>query len=248
MKVIKPIKLPVLTRIVERARQPELHVAAMLGFPLGMPRALLDEMAFWKTVAEALGESGVVDEGFAKARGELLVAGSFFAPGGVPLPASYVRVKVGAADKRLAVIGDRLWQDHAATPPEPMTSMPIDWAHAYGGPRFDRNPYGKGIELLSGGGRAIPLPNIDQYGAILRSPADRPEPAGFLPMDITFAQRRARAGTYDQRWFDEHFPGLPSDAAPTFFNVAPEDQWIEGFFRGDEEILVENMHPERPRM
>ncbi len=220
----------------------------MLGFSLDAPRALLDEMAFWSTVADALGASGVVDEGFAKCRGELLVAGSFFAPDGMPLAASYVRTRVGAADKRLAVVGNRLWKDHAATDPEPMVSMPIDWAHAFGGPRFDRNPYGKGIDPLVSGGLAIPLPNVDHYGAITRSPADRGQPAGFLPMDVTFAQRRARAGTYDQHWLDEHFPGLAADAAPTFFNVAPEDQWIEGFFRGDEEILVENMHPERPRI
>src|SRR5580693_7575106 len=107
MKIIKPVKLPILTRVTERARKPELHVAAMLGFPLHAPRALLDELAFWKTVAEALGPSGAVDEGFAKARGELLVAGSFFAPGGVPVPASYVRVQLGAVDKRLAIVGDR---------------------------------------------------------------------------------------------------------------------------------------------
>jgi hypothetical protein len=50
MKVIKPATLPVLTRVLERARRPELHVAAMLGFPLGSPRALLDEMAFWAAV------------------------------------------------------------------------------------------------------------------------------------------------------------------------------------------------------
>jgi uncharacterized protein YjbI with pentapeptide repeats len=248
MKVAKPVKLPILTRVVERARKPELHVATMLGFPLDAPGALLDELAFWSTVADALGPSGAVDEGFAKVRGELLVAGSFFAPAGEPLGASYVRAKAGVADTRLAVIGDRLWRDHAPTEPAPMTSMPIDWAHAFGGARFDRNPYGKGIDPLGAGGPAIPLPNIDHYGAILRSPADRPEPAGFLPMDVTFAQRRARAGTYDQRWLDEHFPGLAPDAAPTFFNVAPEDQWIDGFFRGDEAILVENMHPERPRI
>ena len=248
MKIIKPIKLPILTRVAERARRPELHVAAMLGFPLDAPRALLDELAFWAAVSAALGASGVVDEGFAKARGELLVAGSFFAPGGVPLPASHVRVKLGSVDKRLAIVGDRLWRNNAATTPEPMATMPLDWAHAFGGARFDRNPYGKGTEPLETDARATPLPNVDHYGAILRSPADRPEPAGFLPMDVTFAQRRARAGTYDTRWFEEHFPGLAPDAAPTFFNVAPEDQWIDGFFRGDEAFLVENMHPDRARI
>lgn len=248
MKVIKPMKLPILTRVLERARRPELHVAAMLGFPLDAPRALLDELAFWAAASAALGPSGAVDEGFAKARGELLVAGSFFAPGGAPIAASHVRVKLGTVDKRLAVLGDRVFRDHAPTPPAPMTTMPIAWTRAFGGPRFDRNPYGKGAEPLATDARAIPLPNVDHYGAILRTPADRPEPAGFLPMDVTFAQRRGRAGTYDTQWFEEHFPGLPPDAAPTFFNVAPEDQWIDGFFRGDEELLVENMHPDRPRI
>jgi uncharacterized protein YjbI with pentapeptide repeats len=248
MKVIKPVKLPILTRVLERARRPELHVAALLGFPLDTPRALLDELAFWAAAGAALGASGAVDEGFAKAQGEILVSGSFHAPGGTPIAASHVRVKLGSVDKRLAVLGDRVFRDHAATPPVPTTTMPIDWRHAFGGPRFDRNPYGKGTEPLASDPRAVPLPNVEAYGALLRTPADRPEPAGFLPMDVTFAQRRARAGTYDRAWFDEHFPGLPVDASPTFFNVAPEDQWINGFFRGDEELLVENMHPDRPRI
>jgi uncharacterized protein YjbI with pentapeptide repeats len=246
MKIVKPMKLPVLTRVVERARKPELHVAAMLGFPLDAPRALFDELAFWALTAGALGENGAVDEGFAKARGELLVAGSFFAPGGAPLPASYVRARVGAADKRLAVLGDRVWKDQSATEPTPTASVPIDWAHAFGGAGWDKNPYGKGFDPGGGGDRGVPLPNVEHYGALLRSPADRPEPAGLLPMDVTFAQRRARAGTYDQRWLEQDFPGLAADAAPTFFNAAPEDQWIEGFFQGDEAILVENMHPDRP--
>jgi uncharacterized protein YjbI with pentapeptide repeats len=248
MKVIKPTKMPILTRVVERARKPEFHVAAMLGFPLDAPRALLDELAFWATVSSALGASGILDEGFAKARGEVLVAGSFFAPDGVPLPASYVRAKLSGVDKRLAIVGDRLWRDGVATKPAPVATVPIDWAHAFGGARFERNPYGKGAEPLETDVRAVPLPNVDHYGTLLRSPADRPEPAGFLPMDVTFAQRRARAGTYDARWFAEHFPGLAPDAAPTFFNVAPEDQWIEGFFQGDETLLVENMHPENRRI
>lgn len=249
MKVVKPSKMPVLTRVVERTRRPELHVAAMLGFPLSAPRALLDELAFWAMVSAALGAAGVVDEGLAKARGELLVAGSFHAPGGAPLRASHVRAKLGGIDKRLAVIGDRHWTDGVPTEPDPISTLPIDWTHAFGGAGFDRNPYGKGAAPVEVDGRLVhALPNVERYGALLRSASERPEPAGFLPMDVTFAQRRARAGTYDQTWLEEHFPGLPPDAAPTFFNTAPEDQWIDGFFRGDEEFLIENMHPDAPRL
>ena len=243
------MKLALLHRVVEVRRRPYFHVGAMLGFSLSNHRALVDELAFWATVSSVLGATGVVDEGFAKARGELLVAGSFHAPGGIPLPASYVRIKLGSVDKRLAVLGDRVWRDNAASAPAPMSTMPLDWAHAFGGAKFDRNPYGKGADPTDVGGRLQhPLPNVESYGALLRSPSDRPEPAGFLSMDVTFAQRRERAGTHDKRWFEEHFPGMAPDAEPTFFNVAPEDQWVNGFFEGDEEFLVENMHPDSPRI
>jgi uncharacterized protein YjbI with pentapeptide repeats len=243
------MKLALLHRVVEVRRRPYFHVGAMLGFSLTDSRALVDELAFWASVSAVLGATGVVDDGFAKARGELLVAGAFHAPGGAPLPASYSRVRLGSVDKRVAVLGDRVWRDNAASAPEPMTTMPLDWSRAFGSANFDRNPYGKGAEPIDVAGRPHhPLPNIESYGALLRSPSDRPEPAGFLPMDVTFAQRRKRAGTLDSRWFEEHFPGMAPDAEPTFFNVAPEDQWINGFFEGNEEFLIENMHPESPRI
>jgi uncharacterized protein YjbI with pentapeptide repeats len=248
MKVIKPTKMPVISRVVQRLCGHEMNVAAMLSFPLDAPRALLDELTFWAGASAALGASGVVDEGFAKARGEVLIVGSFFAAGGSPVTASHVRARIGSVDKRLSVIGDRVWRDGVPSAPTPMTTMPLDWRHAFGGPGFDRNPYGKGIRPLDGNAGAVPLPNVEPYGALLRSPYERPEPAGFMPMDLTFPQRRRRAGTYDHRWLEKHFPGLPPDAEAELFNVAPEDQWIEGFFQGDEEFLVENMHPDKPRI
>ncbi len=249
MKIVKPAKMPVLHRVVEIARRPCFHVAAILAFPLASPRALCDELTFWQTTATALGEKGVFDEGFAKARGEILICGSFFAPGGKPLTASFVRARVGALDKRLAIAGNRFWHDDVPTAPEPFTTMPVDWAHAFGGAGTGRNPYGKGASPVDVSGRPLlPLPNIERYGQMMRSPGEQPEPAGFLPMDVTFAQRRARAGTYDKRYLDEYLPGMPPDMAPTFFNVAPDDQWAPGFFRGDEDFFIENMHPDQPRI
>lgn len=249
MKIVKPAKIPVLTRIVEFGRRPYFHVAGIIAFPLDKPRALYDELTFWQTASTALGQKGIFDEGPAKPRGELLVCGNFFAPEGKPLPASYVRVRMGSIDKRLAVLGERFWQDGIPSAPIPMTTMPVDWTRAFGGPRCDRNPYGKGFEPLEVDGRMVhALPNIEPFGALMRSPAERPEPACLLPMDVTFSQRRARAGTYDQRWLDEHFPGMPPDMQPEFFNVASPDQWLDGFFHGDEEFLIENMHPDKPRI
>lgn len=256
MKIIKPAKLPVLHRVVEVARRPQFHVAAILAFPLHSPRALLNELSFWQGTASALGENAVFDEGFAKARGELLVCGSFFSPGGGAVTASFVRARVGSIDKRLAVVGDRQWHRDVPTPPVPFTTMPITWSRAFGGPSDDRNPRGKGAAPVTAEGRPVhPLPNVERYGQMIRAPGERPEPAGLLPMDVTFAGRRARAGTYDRRYLEEWFPGMPGDMDPSFFNVAPEDQWLstppaggDAFFRGDEDYLVENMHPEQPRI
>jgi len=249
MKVVKPVKVPILTRIVERDRVPQLHVAAMLGFPLSQPRALLDEVSFWPAVMGALGEAGIVDEGIAKARAELLVCGSFHAGDGEPTEASYVRASFANVDKRLSVIGDRHWRDGVPTEPLPMTSMPITWSRAFGGEGFDQNPYGLGAALIERDGEQVqPLPNVEHYDGLIRKPSDKPSPAGFAPMDVMFAQRRQRAGTYDKAWFEEHFPGMPPDMDPTFFNTAPPDQWLDDFIAGDETYLLENMHPTAPRL
>ena len=247
MKIVKPVKVPVLTRTLESGPQCVAHVAAMLGFRLTSPRDLLDELAFWRGVLSALGERGIIDEGISKPHGEFLVAGSFHAPGGVSLGASYVRVQIAGRDKRLAVIGDRHWKDGVPTTPTPMTTMPIDWAHALGGPQAGSNPHGIGIDAIERDGRLVqPLPNVELYGKLIRSPTERPDPGCFAPRDVTFSARKARAGTYDKAWLEQRFPGLAADAAPEFHNVAIEDQWISGFFRGDEPLLIENMCPEQP--
>ncbi|WP_437962021.1 DUF2169 domain-containing protein [Sorangium sp. So ce119] len=248
MRVVKPLKVPVLTRVVEIARRLRFHVGAMVAFPLDAPRALIDEMTFWQAATAALGGLPL-DDGIAKARGELLVAGRCHAPEGGRVAASFVRARLGSIDKRLAVLGDRHWTGHGFTEPEPFSEMPIDWARALGGPKDPANPYGKGIEEVERGGQRVrPLPNVEHYGALIRSPSDRPGPACFLPMDVTFAQRRARAGTYAADYAERWAPGLPPDVDPSFFNVASSDQWSAEPFRGDEAFLVENMHPARPRI
>ncbi|WP_437605165.1 DUF2169 domain-containing protein [Sorangium sp. So ce834] len=248
MRVVKPLKVPALTRVVEVARRLRFHVGAMVAFPLDAPRALVDEMTFWQAATAELGGIAL-DDGIAKARGELLVAGRCHAPEGRRVAASFVRARLGGIDKRLAVLGDRHWTGRGFTEPEPFAEMPIDWAHALGGPKDPANPYGKGIEEVERGGQRVrPLPNVEHYGALIRSPGDRPGPACFLPMDVTFAQRRARAGTYGADYAEAWAPGLPPDVDPTFFNVAPSDQWSAEPFRGDEAFLVENMHPSRPRI
>src|SRR5262245_1519784 len=141
MRVVKPMKVAALTRVVEVARRIRFHVGAMIAFPLDAPRSVVDEMTFWEAVTPELGNIPL-DEGITKARGELLAAGRCFAPEGRRVTASVVRARVGSVDKRLAVLGDRYWTGTSFTEPEAFSEMPIDWAHALGGPKDGANPYG----------------------------------------------------------------------------------------------------------
>lgn len=250
MKTIKPQKLGVLCRCLESDQRTYFVVSLLVFFPLDAPRHLLTEVALWQLVEKALGKDGVLDEGHSKSNGELIVHGKCFpSTSGEARPVSYVRAQLGGVDKKLAVIGDRVWKRGVPTEPAPFTEMPIDWAHAFGGPGFAQNPLGKGFAPVSGdAGEVHPLPNIEVPGALVRSPKDRPTPASFRPIDLMWPQRFSKVGTYDAEWLKTRFPGVAKDLDPSFFNTAPNDQQIRGYFRGDEAFVIENMHPTRARI
>jgi uncharacterized protein YjbI with pentapeptide repeats len=248
MKTIKPLALSVLHRVVEQGGAFQLCVAAVAYVTLGDDAALLTELALWKEAAALLG--GVVDEVAPKARAEVLVTGSAHAPGGSPAPAVDVRVRIGAVDKTLRVTGDRRWtSDDVPSAPEPFTEMPLTWARSFGGEGFAPNPLGKGFAPdASVEGAPRPLPNVEDPRAMVRGPNDRPAPAGLGPIDPTWPQRAGRMGTFDERWLREDFPGLPRDLDCSAFNAAPDDQRIEGRWRGDEGFALDHLHPTRARV
>jgi len=51
-------------------------------------------------------------------------------------------------------------------------------------------------------------------------------PAGFGVVGRAWSPRLALAGTYDQTWQDNHWPGLPQDFDFTYWNGAPSDQQV----------------------
>jgi uncharacterized protein YjbI with pentapeptide repeats len=252
VKVVKPTKLGVLTRCFEHERRFHLGVSVLAFVPLASEgRApLLSEVALWKLVAERMGQQAMLEAGVPKSRGEFLVHGSCYAPGGIPRPMVPVRVQVGALDKALAVHGDRFWKPgRVASEAQRFTEMPLDWSRAFGGPRWKRNPLGRGHgESEYMGQRVQLLPNVELPQAPVVSPGDKPEPAGFGPLDPAWPQRRELAGTYDERWLHTLFPGMAADVDWRFFNLAPPDQHHEGFWEGDEDWRLDNLHPRRPRM
>lgn len=247
MKTLKPLSVSVLHRTVEHGRRFHFTVTGVLFIDLADAGRPLTEIDLWKTVPPLLGENAVLDDAMPKSRGEVLVTASAHTPGGVPAVACDVRVRVATVDKTLRVVGDRTWDARGAmSSPEPFTVMPLRYTHAFGGEGFPLNPTGKGYGVKDGAPR--PLPNIEDVRWPLRSPDQTVAPAGFGAYEFTWPQRASKLGTYDDRWMREDMPGFARDIDWTAFNVAPEDQWNDGYFRGDEDFALENLHPERPRI
>lgn len=266
MKVVKPMRLSVVPRFFEHGAQPHLVVTAIGYFPLDAPEVLLGEQALWTDFGrDALRPvptveapqnlaAAILDEGLPKARGEVLVRGNAYPPGG-PAPGCAVRVTVGPkdaplVDKKLYVSGDRYWDFMGMSMPKPFTEMPVDWEHAFGGPSHGWNPVGRGIVEVAGpeGKPVTPLPNVELEKDRVRARGDRPKPGGFAPVDHAHPLRMGKFGTFDKRWLDNEFPGMPSDMHLEAHNCAPEDQRIEGWFKGGEPFVIEHMHPTRPRL
>ncbi|MCA9712626.1 MAG: DUF2169 domain-containing protein, partial [Myxococcales bacterium] len=175
MKVIKPQKLGVLTRCFEHERRFLFGVSVLVFVPLQPELVLLPETALWTFAAERMGPDAALEAGVPKARGEFLVHGSCFAPGGVPHPRVPVSARVGELERALVVTGDRYFRPAGGiSEPQPFTRMPLDWTRAYGGPRFKRNPLGRGHgESEYMGQRVQLLPNVEDPAALMLAPRDR---------------------------------------------------------------------------
>lgn len=257
MKVVKDLDQGLLLYRYAIAGHYVLATTVVYAFDFNDPATLLTEQQLWPLSAEQLGKDGVLDAGMPKPQGELLVRGKCFAPKGKQVPAARVTVKAGPITKTLAVFGNRRWIKRGGVPlpsePEPFSEMELVYAQAFGGQGFEPNPQGKGYtpEPERAADLNLPLPNVEHPNRLIAAPNERPDPAGLMPYDVMWPQRHKRLGTYDERWLKERWPYYPDDMDYAFFNAAPQDQWLTGpakFFRGDEAIEVEGMHPDKPAL
>lgn len=251
MRVIKSFNQALLTRVFEA--QKKRYFCATVGYLFSFGSTQVKtEVDLWQFAAQQLGKETPLDAAMPKARGEVLVMGKACAPGGKPVQGMQVGFHLGPLSKSLDVFGDRSWRKkllhHVISDPAFFTEMELGYSHSFGGPGYELNPLGKGIVPVAGpaGEPEVPLPNLEDPRRLVLQPQDRPEPANFGPIDLTWPQRMKKVGTYDQEWQKEHYPGLAADMDPTFFNTAPEDQQLhEGFFNGDESFAVTGMNRER---
>lgn len=246
LKVFKPLLAGFLCRTYQR-QGPRLALTGLLGFPFGDPDTPLTEQELWQSIAPFLPGDGAFDEGIPKDRGELLLVACCHAPGGVPVPSRRISVRVGTVAKTLEVFGDRVWVRERGFlrkgEPAPFITLPVDWAHAFGGPGYAPNPVGKGFADPPGEG-PLPVPNIEDPLEPFSSPHDRPAPAGLGPIEILWTPRFSRTGGYRAGEIRDEPPPLPENADWALYNQAPADQWLPGFWEGGESFRLEGLQPE----
>ena len=192
-----------------------------------------------------------------KPRGEWVVVGMARPPMHYPLDAAgdpfawqgegdtrrfMIRVAVGGSEKRLEVFGERHWMGrlvHLASRPQAAEdATPLSYALAWGGPGHPTNPIGTGY----GGGS---LPRFERPGARTETYRDDRDPAGLGAVPADWPQRAALRGTHDDRWLATRWPWLPEDVDYDHFLSTAPDQWVDGFFRGDEAVSLVHLHPTR---
>lgn len=254
MKIIKPLSLGLLHRCYRQHGENRLVVVALGFFTLGEPAAarLLPEAPQWGRLMKVLPSGQALDEVMPKASAEVMVLGQACAPTGQSVTHMPVRLQLGSVDKRLMVYGDRQWRYGSVPlftvdPPAPFQTLPLDWAHAYGGPGFEANPLGKGYQAnrlaaLVGVNHGA-MPNLEYADVPMRGHSSSYAPAGLGPMPIDWAPRKRYAGSYGAAWLKQDYPGLPRDLDWRLYNQAALDQRMD-HLAGGEVYRLSGMHPE----
>lgn len=85
--------------------------------------------------------------------------------------------------------------------------------------------------------------SLDKQLAIAQ---DQPAVRGFAPLTPDHPERQRHQGRHDDAWLAKRWPHHPVDTDPAFFQLAPPDQRLDGYWQGGEAILVRNMHPQHP--
>ncbi|WP_133296058.1 DUF2169 family type VI secretion system accessory protein [Zooshikella ganghwensis] len=253
MQVIKPHSLSLLHKPL-RIQQQDQWILAVIGFfPLLTPCIhFLSEQQGWPNWLKHLPKQCPPDELLTKPVGEWLLMGHAYAPNN-PVTDLVVGVQVGPLVKNLRVLGDRQWHYNLAgqvvfTEPNLFQRQSLDYTHSFGGKAYKDNPLGIGFMAASQSRWKGPaqgkLPNIEDPDTPVTKPWEHYEPVSYAPIDLSWPQRQRWAGSYDQQWVKQNFPGLAANADPRLGSRAPVDQQLkQGFWQGGESFRLANLHP-----
>ncbi|MDC3979488.1 DUF2169 family type VI secretion system accessory protein [Polyangium jinanense] len=183
-----------------------------------------------------------------KPRVDVTLVGSAFAPQGQPVRSLFARLIVGDLDKSIEVHQDRSFTADGALVEGPRFSrMSLAYERAAGG-ADSTNPVGVRTDVRDSFGRTK-LPNLQPPGLLVSSPSTAIAPVGFGPVAPGWPLRRGKLGRYAATFTPHSLIAapLPEDLDLSFFNVAPGDQQL-GELAEDARIVLENMHPQIPRL
>ena len=218
-----------------------LAYSCLVGFPLQEPGVLLSEVDLWKLITPYLADIQYLDAGMPKPTGEWLLAGSSYAPGGMESRHWTMEIEVGNTHKQLHIHGPRQFNEQGLQEAQPINQLNIAWAHTWGGIAISENPRGCGVRGEDG---QVVVPSIENPTSPWQSPDEKYIPYCTLPVDVMHPARQAKLGSYGSDYLEKYFPGFTDQFNPHFFNCAQEDQWNEGYWRGDETFKLCNLHPE----
>ena len=184
-----------------------------------------------------------------KGRADVILVGNAYAPRGEPARSLVARMIVGELDKAIEVQHDRAWSHEGALHEgSRFTSMPLAYERAAGGPDTS-NPVGVRADARPNTYGMVSLPNLQPPGLQIAARTDVIAPVGFGPIAPTWPTRREKLGRHAATWNARSWnqAPLPRDIEPAYFNSAPRDQQIDEL-RIDERIILENLHPDVPRL
>jgi hypothetical protein len=178
---------------------------------------------------------------------EVLVVGSAYSPQRRPVRLMQVRLIVGSVDKAMDVYCQRtLNRDGSVREGMSWIAMPLRYERAAGG-ADTWNPVGISGNFEPRFGTQN-LPQFAPTGFYTDGSTPIP-PVGFGPLAAQWSVRRdrlgPRAGVFSEMHLHQHVLG--GDFDPLYFQAAPRDQQLESL-RPDERIVLENLHPEHPRL
>ncbi|UQA56215.1 DUF2169 family type VI secretion system accessory protein [Polyangium aurulentum] len=183
-----------------------------------------------------------------KRSAEIVVVGSAFAPEGRATRSVAARVVVGSVDKTLEAWGPRRFRvDGTLQDAPPQARFSLRYEHAPGGPDTD-NPAGIDASRPGLHGQ-INVPQLLPHLHQVHSPSDHIPRVGFGPIAAVWPSRAGLLGPRERAWLGR--PGaspMPQTFPSKFFQVAPEDQWLDRPLAPNELIVLEKMHAKHPRL
>lgn len=184
----------------------------------------------WQIGQPVKTEFGEFDEEspFRKQGVDVMLLGKAYPAGGGPAPKARFELQVGELSYAIDVYGERRWVRSGgklvASNPEPFESIPLTWAHAYGGKSqvetgelpYHANPVGRGFHFSEESAEDGPLPNLEDPENLVRSWQDQPQPVGVAPLSRESSLRVMNATEFDS----DVTPPQIKQIKPSYFNNA----------------------------